>query len=77
MRHLIWLALIVPVSTLAADTPNGSSSKPGTEHTCFQTSQPFNAFGDIGSDVAIVYGIGHHLPERIQRLGGNMAIASR
>lgn len=35
------------------------------ERTCFQTGAPFSGVGDVGADVAIVYGI-HHLPERIR-----------
>jgi hypothetical protein len=35
------------------------------ERTCFQTSKPWNPNGNLRSDVALVYGIGKDLPERI------------
>ncbi|GAA5481003.1 hypothetical protein [Haloferula sargassicola] len=35
------------------------------ERTCFQTAKPWSPKGNLRSDVAIVYGIGDHLPERI------------
>jgi len=35
------------------------------ERTCFQSGQGFSGKGDLGSDVAIVYGIDPGLPERI------------
>src|SRR5690349_21079138 len=36
------------------------------ERTCFQTGQSWSANGDLGSDVAIVYGIDPELPKRIE-----------
>ncbi len=36
------------------------------ERTCFQTAEPWSQFGNLRSDVAIVYGIDPQLPERIQ-----------
>ena len=66
-RHLIWLVALFPISALAADSTNDlSDSSQNSERTCFQTSAPFNGYGDIGADVAIVYGIGKNLPARIQ-----------
>lgn len=35
------------------------------ERTCFQTGQTWSGVGNLGSDVAIVYGIDARLPERI------------
>src|SRR5207253_11515758 len=35
------------------------------ERTCFQTGLPWSGVGNLGSDVAIVYGIGPDLPPRI------------
>lgn len=35
------------------------------ERTCFQTGQPWSGAGDLGSDVAIAYGIDARLPQRI------------
>ena len=67
MRLFILLAFVVPVSIQAVDITNHcGNSIQKTEHTCFQTSQPFNGFEDICSDVAIVYGFGRQLPNRIQ-----------
>lgn len=60
-----WLALLIPVSALAAGSPiDGQSANVADERTCFQTGDPFSGFGDIGADVAIVYGI-KNLPKRI------------
>ncbi|MGN6386878.1 MAG: hypothetical protein ACTHMT_11630 [Verrucomicrobiota bacterium] len=36
------------------------------ERTCFQTGQAFSGKGNLGSDVAIVYGIDSGLPDRIE-----------
>jgi hypothetical protein len=36
------------------------------ERTCFQTSAPWSESGNLRSDVAIVYGIGPDLPDRIK-----------
>lgn len=66
MRYLIGLAFLVPIFTFATGSPfNGASTNLDAERTCFQTSAPFSAVGDIGADVAVVYGIGN-LPKRIQ-----------
>lgn len=65
MRYLIGLALLLPISTLAAGAPSdAASTNLDAERTCFQTGDPFTGLGDIGADVAIVYGI-HNLPKRI------------
>lgn len=60
VRFLLGFIFLFPVSILATDTTNLDS-----ERTCFQTSHPFSGDGDIGADVAIVYGIGN-LPERVR-----------
>ncbi len=66
MRFLASLACLVPLSTLAsAGSLDGSFTNIDQERTCFQTGAPFSGVGDIGADVAIVYGI-KHLPERIK-----------
>ncbi|MCA9258748.1 MAG: hypothetical protein KDA61_06095, partial [Planctomycetales bacterium] len=36
------------------------------ERTCFQTSRPWNPQGNLRSDVALVYGIGPSLPDRLR-----------
>ena len=66
MRFLKSLAFLIAVPALAADGPfDNNFTNVDQERTCFQTSEPFSGVGDIGADVAIVYGI-KHLPERIQ-----------
>jgi hypothetical protein len=65
MRYLTGLAFLISISSFAAGTPpGGSSTNVENERTCFQTGAPFTGAGDIGADVAIVYGI-HDLPKRI------------
>lgn len=51
----------------APDSPAGRVSDPGQvlERTCFQTGRPWSPHGDLGSDVAIAYGIDTNLPARI------------
>jgi hypothetical protein len=61
------LAPLIPISALvlAFGAPvDGQSTNVADEQTCFQTGDPFSGFGDIGADVAIVYGI-KNLPKRI------------
>lgn len=58
MRNFIWLVLLFPISIFGTGTTNQD------ERTCFQTSAPFSGNGDIGADVAVVYGI-DNLPKRI------------
>jgi len=65
-RFSISLVLLIPISALAAGAPpDGISTNVDDERTCFQTGAPFSGEGDIGADVAIVYGI-HNLPRRIK-----------
>jgi hypothetical protein len=66
---LITALLFIKVATapiLAAEPPVPSDPKQHLERTCFQTSQSWSEHGDLGSDVAIAYGIGPTLPERMQ-----------
>ncbi|HEX3628263.1 MAG TPA: hypothetical protein VH280_22875 [Verrucomicrobiae bacterium] len=64
-RFLKSLAFLIPVSAVATGAPlDGGSTNLNSERTCFQTGSPFSGVGDIGADVAIVYGI-HNLPKRI------------
>lgn len=57
---------VTTARTLAAETPIPSDPKLYLERTCFQTSQPWSEHGNLGSDVAIDYGIGPGLPVRMQ-----------
>ena len=66
---LITALLFISVANapiLAAESSVPPDPKQQLERTCFQTSQPWSEHGDLGSDVAIAYGIGPTLPERMQ-----------
>jgi hypothetical protein len=60
------LVALANISTLAGEPAIPDDPKQKLERTCFQTSQPWSDRGDLGSDVAIAYGIGPTLPERMQ-----------
>ena len=47
-------------------TENRPNISEASERTCFQTGQSWSPAGDLGSDVAIVYGIDRGLPGRIE-----------
>jgi hypothetical protein len=53
---------------LAATNPPAFPLDPNQhlERTCFQTGEAWSEFGNLRSDVAIVYGIDEKLPERIK-----------
>ncbi len=61
-------AFVVVVPLCAAEIPSPFSEDPNQslERTCFQTGSRWTPQGDLGSDVAIVYGIDTNLPARIQ-----------
>lgn len=66
----LWLALAAFLSTpallSAAEAPAAAHDpQQDLERTCFQTGSPFSEAGNLGSDVAIAYGIGSDLPDRI------------
>ncbi|HWY77537.1 MAG TPA: hypothetical protein VN281_18110 [Verrucomicrobiae bacterium] len=54
------------VLACAAGTPASHDPQQDLERTCFQTGSPFSPSGNLGSDVAIAYGIGPDLPGRIE-----------
>jgi hypothetical protein len=66
MRYVFGLAVLIGMFIRAGRCAAAPADFAGldSERTCFQTSAPFSGAGDIGADVAIVYGI-HDLPERI------------
>ena len=68
--NCVLLALLsaTAASTLAAELPPPFPADPNQalERTCFQTAEPWSNFGNLRSDVAIVYGIDPKLPDRIQ-----------
>lgn len=66
MYRLLCFILFIPVSLLAEGTGAVVNTNLDAEHTCFQTGEPFNGYGDIGADVAIAYGIGNNLSNRVQ-----------
>ena len=61
-------SLLALITTAGADLPPPFPADPaqGQERTCFQTSQPWSPRGNLRSDVALVYGIGPTLPERMK-----------
>src|SRR5207244_129754 len=65
---IFGLALLVSCSLIAAESPPAfpSSAEQSLERTSFQTSQPWGPAGNLPADVAMVYGIGRNLPERIE-----------
>jgi hypothetical protein len=58
------LSLTVAASELPLPFPGEPAQL--QERTCFQTGQSWSEAGDLGSDVAIVYGIDPGLPQRIE-----------
>lgn len=62
-------ALLFFTPLFAADIPPAFPPDPDQqlERTCFQTGQPWSAVGNLRSDVAILYGIGPALPQRIEQ----------
>ena len=68
VMHKLPLAFLISNAVLAAEIPSPFSSDPAQslERTCFQTGQPWSPNGNLRSDVAIVYGIGRGLAQRMQ-----------
>ena len=68
----VWLALAATARLATAEAPasgpNPFAADPGQnlERTCFQTGAPWGGKYNLRSDVAIVYGIDEHLPDRIK-----------
>jgi hypothetical protein len=65
MGALLYISLAI-FPTFAGEFPVRAEPKQRFERTCFQTSQPWSEHGDLGSDVAIAYGIGPGLSDRMQ-----------
>jgi len=67
LAALISAFLLSLAATAAEAPPPASAPWPSNdlERTCFQTSQFWSPQGDLRSDVAIAYGIGTNLAERI------------
>ena len=64
----LLLCTFATLSMALAELPPPFPADPAQslERTCFQTSKPWSPMGNLRSDVALVYGIGQDLPERIQ-----------
>jgi hypothetical protein len=60
---VVWLA---SVPACAAGTAASHDPQQDLERTCFQTGNLFSPAGNLGSDVAIAYGIGPDLPGRLE-----------
>src|SRR5579859_5274345 len=62
---LSWFLAATPL--LAAEAPRTlSDPQRPLERTCFQTSRPWSGVADLGSDVAVAYGIDPGLSERVR-----------
>lgn len=60
---MLLINVLLPAAERNSNSLSGAQS---LERTCFQTSRPWSGAGDLGSDVALVYGIGTNLPDRLQ-----------
>ncbi|MGH7952181.1 MAG: hypothetical protein ACREFE_09715 [Limisphaerales bacterium] len=73
MKHLDALRLALALTTGVVTSLSAKENSPAfpietnqaPERTCFQTGKAWSPQGDLGSDVAIVYGIDTNLPTRI------------
>ncbi len=68
MKLSPFLAILtLTLSLLHANAQNASSeNNEPSERTCFQTAMPWSPQGNLGSDVAIPYGIDTNLPARME-----------
>src|SRR6476661_3145205 len=64
--RFVGALLLISIPACAGESGVPADPKQHLERTCFQTSQPWSEYGDLGSDVAIAYGIGPTLSERMQ-----------
>src|SRR4051812_11101101 len=65
------LSMLALWSAVAAQPkPFPAPPEQALERTSFQTSQPWGPAGNLPADVAMVYGIGRNLPDRIQSWRG-------
>ena len=60
------IALVPPHCVAALPAPSAPGPDRTLERTSFQTGKEWTPQGDLGSDVAIVYGIDPKLPGRIE-----------
>jgi hypothetical protein len=65
--NVLASALVLASLRSSAENPPPVAVDPNQilERTCFQTAAPWTPKGDLGSDVAIVYGIDTNLPARL------------
>jgi hypothetical protein len=68
LQFILAFALVAVELGWAAPNPPAFPPDPNQalERTCFQTGGAWSPFGNLRSDVAIVYGIDPQLPDRIQ-----------
>ena len=64
--HLVPIICATASLLSAQDIPWAQDPAQVLERSCFQTSAPWSEAGNLRSDVAIVYGIGADLPDRIK-----------
>lgn len=62
MNEMVVLAVLAGL----AAAPAYSASEMERDYTCFQTAAPYKPELDIGSDMAIVYGMGGNFAERLE-----------
>ena len=62
----ICLGVTVAGATPGTASPSATDPDQLLERTCFQTGKPWTPQGNLGSDVAIAYGIDTNLPARIE-----------
>src|SRR5437879_3405755 len=66
-NRVLGLVLLSASSLPGAEVqPFPSAAEQSLERTSFQTSQSWSPAGNLPADVAMVYGIGRNLPERVQ-----------
>jgi hypothetical protein len=65
---MLCLRCLLASAVLVGEVSAALPPDPGQplERTCFQTGKPWSDIADLGSDVAIAYGLSPTLPERIQ-----------
>lgn len=67
MLRLLVLACCVCFFCSVAMRPAGAAEPEFRDYTCFQTAAPYSPELDIGSDVAIVYGVNPTFAERVEQ----------
>jgi len=66
MRLALFFGVIASCSAMGNLPSFATDHDQAFDRTCFQTGKPWTPQGNLGSDVAIVYGIDTNLPARIE-----------